>query len=271
MIIDLLHRGGVQAMSNSLRVAIIDDCSFFVRILTYQLSIRKIDVRSFLSCRLFTDSTQDTGWAPDVFVLDFDLGPGELNGIDACRLLREQHAKPVIILTGSDHLSRKERKMLSYEAGALQFLTKPHDINELVALIRNYAQFVSRPSQNSTTHDANASGIELYDNCHYFPFTRRVINDCREQVELTEKEGALLEVLLHNKNSIVDKSFAYLQIYGRPMHPLNRAIDNLACRLRTKLAAVCPDACIDNQRAMGYRLYHAPTQSESHLKSAQQR
>jgi len=244
-----------------IRVAIIDDCAFFVKVLGYQLRIRNIDARSYSSSRHFDECLETTSWQPDVFVVDFDLGPGEVNGIEACRLLREKHSKPVIILTGSDHISRQERKMLSYGAGAVQFLTKPHDIAELVALIGNFSDMINRSSLANVTTDNKDGGIDLYNHSRYFPFTRRIISNSNAQVELTEKEGALLEVLLQNRDCIVDKAEAYAQIYGRAMHPLNRAIDNLVCRLRTKLSVVCPDVIIDNQRAQGYRLYQSHPQS----------
>jgi DNA-binding response OmpR family regulator len=254
-----------------IRVAIIDDCAFFVQVLSYQFRIRQIDAKCFSSSRHFTESLEASLWEPDVFILDFDLGPSEINGSEACRLLREKYAKPVIILTGSDHLSRKERKMLSYDAGALQFLTKPHDINELVALIRNFSEIVNKSSPTTASGDIKDGGIDLYNHSRYFPFTRKIINSNKTQIELTEKEGALLEVLLENRNCIVDKAKAYAQIYGRAMHPLNRAVDNLACRLRTKLSTVCPDIIIDNQRAQGYRLYQAQPQTEHKGLSARQR
>lgn len=239
------------------RIAIIEDSIIYAKILVFQLSSRHMDARTYESYESFESKTRNDEWIPDIFIIDYDLGPGQRNGIEVCKATRATFKKPVILLTGMEPSSSKENRVRSYYAGALHFLSKPHDIDELCAIIWSIdANSASEPSRvealekySTTTH------IDKY--CRYNSFTRSIQSNINNvDIKLTEKECALIEILLKNKNKPVERELAYQQIYGRSMHPLNRSIDNLACRLRSKLSEAGCSILIENHRSLGYRLWH---------------
>ncbi len=68
---------------------------------------------------------------PDVIVLD--LGLPDVNGIDVCRITREESAAPIIVLSAR---GGEADKVLALDAGADDYVTKPFGAEELLARIR---------------------------------------------------------------------------------------------------------------------------------------
>lgn len=83
---------------------------------------------------------------PDLLLLDLDLGPGSIDGIEVCRRVQaapETAAIPVLILTASE---RSEDRVRAAEAGAAGFLTKPFGPLQLLdAVRRTMHEYLSGP------------------------------------------------------------------------------------------------------------------------------
>jgi len=71
--------------------------------------------------------------------------------------------------------------------------------------------------------------------------------------ELTSAEFDFLHVLTRKRGTPVSRSLLYQEVFRRPWYPEDRGIDNLAARLRRKLAAHCPNVdSIKSVRGVGY-------------------
>lgn len=239
----------------NIKVALIDDSEFHLQLLSSQLAQRQSDVRCFLDKDEFLKEMASTDWRPDVYVIDYDFGNDRPTGIEVMAILQDQYPAPMIMLTGTPVDNKDNLRLRSYYAGAVNFLTKPCDINELQAIIHNLVSLnpiLNRANDSSDTVNV----LPIDDECRYVVFSRTIVCGENMTIKLTEKESSLLEILLKNKNILVERDHVYKHIYGHEMHPLNRSIDNLACRLRTKLGEVCNDVVIENHRSLGYRLYN---------------
>lgn len=122
-----------------------------------------------------------------------DIMMPELDGLSVCRALRRTKDVPIIFLTA---LSDEEDKLLGYELGADDYVTKPFSLTLLYA---KTMALIRRSRGDLLTHDRlSAAGITLELS------TRRVFAGRRE-MSLTPKEFALLSCLMRNRNMVMSR------------------------------------------------------------------
>ena len=133
----------------------------------------------------------------DGVLLDIMM-PG-LDGLSVCRALRRHSDVPIIFLTA---LSDEDDKLLGYELGADDYVTKPFSMSVLYAKL---TALVRRSRGNLKTADRlEAGGIAL-------ELSARKVFAGGKEVSLTPKEYSLLLCLMQNKN-IVLASYLHLQL-----------------------------------------------------------
>ena len=174
----------------------------------------------------------------DALILDIMM-PG-LDGLSVCRAVRRTNDIPILFLTA---LSDEEDKLLGYELGADDYVTKPFSMSvlyaKLMALIRrNERQVLSGDRME-------AGGITLERS------RRRVLAGKRE-ISLTPKEYALLLCLMQNKNLVMSREQLLIKCWGYDYEGESRAVDTHIKRLREKLGEHA--ACIKTVIKAGYRL-----------------
>ena len=96
---------------------------------------------------------------PDVVVLD--LGLPDMDGIEVCRLIREEQATPIIVLSARGAEADKVRAL---DAGADDYVTKPFGPEELLARVRAALRRVSprrrhRPASSAATSPSTGKAI----------------------------------------------------------------------------------------------------------------
>lgn len=169
-----------------------------------------------------------------------DIMMPELDGLSVCRAVRKSSSVPIIFLTA---LSDEDDKLLGYELGADDYVTKPFTMSVLyaktMALIRR-----SRGSMR-TGDRIEAGGITLDQSA------RRVYVGRRE-IALTPKEYALLRCLMLNKNIVMSREQLLVKCWGYDYDGEARAVDTHIKRLREKLGEHA--ACIQTVIKAGYRL-----------------
>ena len=173
----------------------------------------------------------------DAVLLDIMM-PG-LDGFSVCRALRRSQDVPVIFLTA---LSDEEDKLLGYELGADDYVTKPFTMSVLyaktMALIKR-----SRGSMLSGDRLESAGlALELS--------SQRVFADGKE-ILLTPKEYALLRCLLQNRNMVLSREQLLVKCWGYDYEGESRAVDTQIRRLREKLGKRA--SCIKTVIKAGYR------------------
>ena len=116
------------------KVLLIDDEEEFVTTLAERLTLRGFDVKYALDGEGGLAELEQ--WKPDIVVLDI-LMPG-MSGTEVLRRIKRQFPDlPVILLSGHGSVRDAIEGM---KHGAVDFLMKPVDINELTAKLRDYLQ-----------------------------------------------------------------------------------------------------------------------------------
>lgn len=169
-----------------------------------------------------------------------DIMMPELDGLSVCRAVRRTNDVPIIFLTA---LSDEEDKLLGYELGADDYVTKPFTMSVLYA---KTMALIKRNRRNVLTGDRmEAGGITLEIS------TRKVFTG-KKEVALTPKEYALLRCLMQNKNMVLSREQLLVKCWGYDYEGEARAVDTHIKRLREKLGDYAE--CIKTVIKAGYRL-----------------
>ena len=140
---------------------------------------------------------------PDVVIADLIL-PG-MDGIELTRRIRERSSVPIIVLSA---IGEEQKKVEALELGADDYVTKPFNMEELVARVR---ALLRRSAKSQGTEPVLRSG-NLYVN-----FERREVKVNDETVKLTPKEYELLKYLIQNSGKVITHRMLLTAIWG-PAH-----------------------------------------------------
>ena len=182
---------------------------------------------------------------PDLVLLDIMVP--QLNGWEVCRRLKqdpETRAVPVIMVTGR---VEEGDKVLGFELGADDYVTKPFSPRELVARVR--AVLRRGRTAESTSKKTHLSSGELEIDRHRFEVTMR-----GTPVELTRKEFELLAALVATPGRVFGREELLDLVWGHDGFVEPRTVDVHVARLRAKFtAASLPAPGIETVRGVGYR------------------
>ena len=175
----------------------------------------------------------------DLLILDIMLP--KLDGLTLCRRFRAKgNLTPVLLLTARNTV---ETKVSGFDTGADQFLAKPFSFVELLARIR---ALLRRGSSQPSTH-LQAADLTLD------PTTRRVWR-AGQEISLTNKEYALLEFLLRNKNRVLTRTVIIEHVWDISYDPMTNIVDAHIRALRAKIDRDFSPPLIATVRGAGYML-----------------
>lgn len=169
-----------------------------------------------------------------------DIMMPELDGLSVCRALRKHSDVPIIFLTA---LSDEEDKLLGYELGADDYVTKPFSLPVLYAKL---TALINRSRGNILTGDQLTAGeIKLL-------LSSQTVYVSGAEVNLTPKEYALLLCLMRNKNTVLSREQLLVKCWGYDYEGESRAVDTHIRRLRDKLGTAA--GMIKTVIKSGYKL-----------------
>ena len=156
---------------------------------------------------------------PDLVLLDLMLP--DRSGFDLCGVLRQGGRTPVVILSAR---AQKADKLRGLKLGADDYLTKPFDLDELLAriqaVLRRSRRGVDRLVLGDVTIDFNAL---------------RAVTGKRE-VHLTHREFGVLRYLAERHERVVYRDELLREIWGYlDVPPTTRSVDHAIARLRKKI------------------------------------
>ena len=158
----------------------------------------------------------------DLIVLDLMMP--RLDGLGACQRIREFSDVPIIMLTAkADDMD----KLMGFEHGADDYLTKPFNILELKARIR--ALLRRSGSRKETKNNVLICGHITLDADARNAYNNGVLTD------LTAKEFDLMELLMRNPNRVYSRETLLDTIWGYEYTSDIRTVDVHVRRLREKL------------------------------------
>lgn len=184
-----------------------------------------------------------TRWDPGLVILD--LGLPDLDGVEVCRRLRDAgHQAPILMLT-----ARRDEidVVVGLDAGAVDYVTKPFSLAELLARVRAHLRRPAGPELDRLT----VGGLKIDRDA------RRAWVSGRE-VDLRTKEFDLLALLAAEAGHALARERIMREVWDDHWFGSTRTLDMHISSLRRKLAAADPAAVgstrITTLRGVGYRL-----------------
>ncbi|WP_131747336.1 response regulator [Frankia sp. Cppng1_Ct_nod] len=216
------------------RVLVVDDEPQIVRALRINLCARGYDVQTAADGRQAL--SRAGSYQPDIIVLD--LGLPDLDGVEVIRGVRGWSTIPIIVLSGR---AGSSDKVAALDAGADDYVTKPFDINELLARLRAVSRRTPGGEDPSPITVGNCR-IDLAARtatCTTPALARtaaegRVLDGEDRNVRLTPTEWALLEVLLRHPGKLVSQRQLLVTVWG-PSASDSHYLREYMARLRRKL------------------------------------
>ena len=176
----------------------------------------------------------------DLILLDVMLP--KKDGFEILKSLKNEKIKtPIIMITAKSEMSDK---LNGLENGADDYITKPFHMRELVARIKIVLK------RNSNIADDN---ILEYSDLKLDLSTGKMISNGSE-ISINGKELELLEMLLLNKNQIVNKEVLINKIWGYDINAEYNYVEVYASFLRKKLKLLKSKVKIKAVRGMGYKM-----------------
>jgi len=184
--------------------------------------------------------------APDLIVLDIMLP--RLDGLSVCRILRQEHDMPVIMLTArQDEVDR----IAGLELGADDYISKPFSLGEFLARVRAIMRRSERQPRLAAREVLEASRLKI-------DTSRRRAWCEGEELNLSQKEFDLLTCLVRNRGIALSRDLLLERVWGLDFIGDSRTVDVHIRWLREKIE---PDSSrpryIQTVRGIGYR-FEAP-------------
>lgn len=182
---------------------------------------------------------------PKVILLDLMMP--EMSGIEVCRALRRNPATsriPVLMLTAK---STEEDRVMGFEVGADDYVTKPFSPRELVLRVRAVAR--RQPDQGAAKAAPLKAGAIQLDRGNMIAMIGA------KKLPLTSTEFRLLELLLRRAGSIQSRDALLSEVWGYQANLDTRTVDTHIRRLRDKMGKA--GALVETVRGSGYRLNNA--------------
>ena len=163
---------------------------------------------------------------PDLIILDVMMP--EMDGLEACTRIREFSQVPIIMLTAkADDMD----KLMGFEQGADDYLTKPFNILELKARVRALLR-------RSQAQSASKNQLFQIGSISLDPDGRNAYKD-GALVEMTAKEFDVIELLMRNANRVYSRENLLDLVWGHEAYRSEvRTVDVHIRRIREKLETV---------------------------------
>lgn len=177
---------------------------------------------------------------PQIVLMDINLP--FYNGYHWCMEIRKISKLPIIFLSStSDNMNI----VMAVNMGGDDFISKPFDLDVLTvkiqALLRRSYDFIG------TTSVLEHKGVIL-------SLTECTITNHNEKVELTKNELKILQVLMENKEKVVDRDTLMTKLWEDDSYVDENTLSVNVNRLRKKLAAIDLDGFIVTKKGIGYKI-----------------
>ncbi len=183
---------------------------------------------------------QEKEWS--VILLDWMIP--KLDGLEVCRRIRKTSRVPIIILTARDYVGDK---ILGLDRGADDYITKPFEIEELLARIRAVLRRAQSQSKQQDEDKLTIANLEVNVK------SRRVVRENNE-IELTQREFDLLVFLMKHEGEALSREWLLSAVWGYDFVGGTNVVDVYIRYLRNKLDREYEPTLIHTVRGIGYIL-----------------
>ena len=233
------------------KILIVEDEEKLARFIELELTHEGYEVNKAADGRTALDMALAEEY--DLILLDIML-PG-LNGLEVLRRLHNEKQTPVILLTARDSVMDK---VSGLDAGAVDYITKPFAIEELLARIRVALKF--RHAQDAqTSGDPKGSGSDakpeegvlVWGLLRLDDKSRTVTYD-GHSISLTNREFLMLKILLENRDIVLSRDTLLDRVCGYDYIGETNVVDVYIRHLRSKIDDVFGVKMIQTVRGAGY-------------------
>ena len=225
-----------------MKILVVDDEQPLRDALERALKSERYEVETAESGTLALERMKTAGNEIDAIVLDV-LMPG-VDGLEACRRLRASGDKtPVLMLTARIEV---EDRVAGLDAGADDYVTKPFDLDELLARLRALLRRAGSPSDQ----------VLRFADLVLDPVAHEVRRGDRS-IEVTRTEFLLLELFLLNPRQVLSRSIIFERVWGYDFGPSSNSLEVYIGYLRRKTESAGESRLIHTVRGVGYILRDA--------------
>ncbi len=218
------------------RILLVEDEEKLARVVELELKYEGYEVEKALDGR--TGLERALSGEFDLILLDIMLPA--LSGMEVLRRLRKESGVPVIMRTARDTVMDK---VAGLDSGADDYITKPFEIEELLARIRAALRKRSAGPNGGTLLTAGPLTMDT---------ERHEVTVKGQGVELTRKEFDLLRYLLENKERVISRESLLDNVWGFDFVGETNAVDVYIRFLRAKLDEQFDIKLIHTVRGVGY-------------------
>ena len=203
-----------------MKILVVDDEQLLVKGIKFNLENEGYQVETAFDGKTALDLARNNNY--DLIILDLMMP--EIDGLECCMKIREFSNVPIIMLTAR---GEDADKIIGFECGADDYITKPFNILELKARIRA----MLRRSGGGQARQENTITIGNLT----LDTDQRIALRHGEPVELTAKEYDLIELLMKNPRRVYSRENLMNVVWGYSYARDYRTVDVHIRRLREKL------------------------------------
>ena len=188
--------------------------------------------------------------SPDLILLDLMLPDG--SGLDFCKRIKSKdkfNNIPIIILTAKDD---EVDKVVGFELGADDYVTKPFSVRELILRIK---AILKRKTITSHSENVDLNESKEFGKLKIVADSHEVFIDNNEVI-LTALEFKLLKHLVDRRGRVQTRDQLLSDVWGYSAQITTRTVDTHVKRLREKLGIMGKH--VETIRGVGYRFSRTP-------------
>ena len=225
------------------QVLIIEDEENIARVLQLELQFEGYEVDVAHTGPDGLIKYRENNWS--LVLLDLML-PG-LHGLDVLRRIRAtEMSTPVILLTAKGEV---EDKVAGLDLGANDYITKPFEIEELLARVRSAIRFAKKVDAPPVKDEK----IHIFSSLVLNEHTREISNNGR-MINLTPREYDLLLFLMKHPNQVLSREQLLDAVWGYDYYGDTNVVDVYIRYVRKKLEETSKVSYIQTVRGVGYVL-----------------
>jgi DNA-binding response OmpR family regulator len=175
----------------------------------------------------------------DLILLDINLP--YYDGYHVCREIRKRSDVPIMVVTSRNN---DMDELMSMNLGADDFITKPYNIQILLARI---GAILKRTNQKNYSSEVEYKGLTL-------SMAKSTVYYENKEVELTKNELRILSVLMQNANSIISRDDLMDELWQSDEFVDDNTLTVNVNRLRKKLEEIGAADFIKTKRGQGYMI-----------------
>ncbi|ULO06246.1 response regulator transcription factor [Paenibacillus sp. 19GGS1-52] len=227
-------------------ILVVDDDRDIVRLIADGLKYEQFEIKPAYSGSEALESVHKGGI--DFVILDIMM-PGK-DGLEVCRIIREQYNTPILFLSARD---REMDKIIGIEIGADDYMTKPFSLSELASRVKAYFRKMERMHKEWESRQEEYPGKSSSIHTKGALVLNEVTYEAQlggSKLDLSTKEFQILLYLLGRPNQVLTREQIYESVWGDEYGDMNTVTVHIK-NIRKKLGAYAE--CIKTVWGVGYK------------------